>query len=107
MANYFEKTTIDPLRFVPPTSRYAGSTVVYYTERKLLSFETYKKGNYSISRDDKFKVISPGEQYRPDLVSQKAYGFPDFWWKIMEANNIKDIFDFKVGLNIRIPKASF
>ena len=43
MANYIEKTNIDPKRFVTPSSRYASSTVLYYTENRLLAFETYKK----------------------------------------------------------------
>jgi hypothetical protein len=41
------------------------------------------------------------------MVSQEAYGVPDFWWRIMEFNNIKDVFDFKSGLNIAIPSQFF
>ena len=48
-------------------------------------------------------VVKNGEL--PEIVSNKVYGSPDFWWKIMEANNIKDIFDFKTGINIRLPDA--
>ena len=51
-------------------------------------------------------VISPGYEYRPDLISQMVYGSPDFWWKIMEVNSIKDIFDFKAGVNLRIPDSN-
>ena len=47
--------------------------------------------------------MKPGQEYRPDLVSNRVYGTPDFWWRIMEANNIKDVFEFKAGLNLRIP----
>lgn len=109
MANYIEETNISSKRFVPVTSRYAGSVVVYYTENKLLSFKTYKKNvretekNIKTNFSDKFYVVNPGTEYRPDLVSLKAYGTVDFWWKILEANNIKDIFDFKSGLNITVP----
>ena len=67
-------------------------------------FRSYKKNNsYSPSTNDKYTVITKGYEYRPDLVSYQAYGTPDFWWKIMEVNGIKDIFDFKSGLNIVIP----
>lgn len=108
MANYIEFTTINPKGiFVPVSSRYADSTVIYYTENKLLSFETYKKTPIKSSSNDKYYLISPGTEYRPDLVSFRAYGTVDFWWKIMEANNLKDIFEFKSGLNIRIPDAIF
>jgi len=107
MANYSQATNIDPKRFVPVTSRYSDATVVYYTENKLLTFTIYKKNKTKLDRRDKYYVITAGTEYRPDLVSQTAYGTVDFWWKIMEANEIKDIFDFKAGLNIRIPDAVF
>lgn len=107
MANYIEKTNINAKRFVPVSSRYANNNVVYYTEQKKLTFELYKKNKRANSKKDKFYVISSGTEYRPDLVSQKVYGTVDFWWRILEANNIKDIFDFKAGMNIRIPDAVF
>jgi hypothetical protein len=107
MANYVETTKINPKRFVPMSSRYSDSTVIYYTENKLLTFNTYKKNTIALSEKDIYYVVTPGTEYRPDLVSKTAYGTVDFWWKIMEANNIKDIFDFKAGLNIRIPNAIF
>lgn len=107
MANYFEPTRIDPKRFVPVTSRYSDTSVVYYTENKLLTFTIYKKNEIKLSQTDKYYVITPGTEYRPDLVSQTAYGTVDFWWKIMEANGIKDVFEFKAGLNIRIPDSIF
>lgn len=107
MANYFEITDISPRRFVPVTSRYASSKVVYYTERKLLTFGTYKKEKIPNTNRDRFMVVTKGVEFRPDLVSQDAYGTPDFWWKIMEANGIKDVYEFKAGLNIRLPDTIF
>ena len=107
MANYYEETDIKPRRFVPVTSRYANQKVVYYTERKLLTYNTYKKSEQKTSKKDKFAVVTKRHEYRPDLLSYEAYGTIDFWWKIMEANNIKDIWDFKAGTNIRIPDAIF
>jgi hypothetical protein len=103
MANYIETTKISPKRFVNVSSRYSETPIIYYTENKLLTFPTYKKKAIPKSSKDKYYVVTPGREYRPDLVSLAAYGTVDFWWKIMEANNIKDIFDFKAGLNIRIP----
>lgn len=107
MANYTKNTKIDAKRFVPVTSRYSDTPVIYYTEKNLLTFTIYKKKQTPINQKDKYYVITAGTEYRPDLVSQKAYGTVDFWWKIMEANDIKDVFDFKAGLNIRIPDAVF
>ena len=107
MANYIERSNINPKRFVPVSSRYAESPVYYYTENKLLTFPTYKKTTIPKTSRDKYYVIPPGREYRPDLVALAAYGSVDFWWKIMEANNIKDIYDFKAGLNIRLPDSIF
>jgi hypothetical protein len=107
MANYFEKTNLNPQRFVTITSRYLESDVVYYTDRKLLTFSTYKKTDIPNKSTDRFMLVTKGVEYRPDLVSAKAYGVPDFWWKILEANNMKDIWEFQAGVNVRIPDALF
>ncbi len=107
MANYYEETKINPRQFVPVTSRYANQTVVYYTERKLLTYKTYKKATYTTSQKDRFMVVNKYYEYRPDLVSFDVYGTPDFWWKVLEANNINDVFNFKAGLNIRLPGSVF
>ena len=105
MANPIERTSINPLRFVTVSSRYAGSSVYYYTQNKLITFGLYKKPAIALSKDDQYYVVNAGTEYRPDLISQMAYGTVDFWWRIMEANNIKDVYDLKSGLNIRIPPA--
>lgn len=105
MANPIEATSIDPLRFVTVSSRYAGSRVFYYTQNRLLTFGIYKKPEIPVSQDDQYYVVNAGTEYRPDLISQMAYGTVDFWWRIMEANGIKDVYQIKSGLNLRIPPA--
>ncbi|RDJ35653.1 MAG: hypothetical protein DWQ19_12610 [Crenarchaeota archaeon] len=110
MANYIEDANLTPDRFVSALSRYRSSTVVYYhiKNQKKLAFTTYKKQISSVANEnDLYMIIPAGMSYRPDLVSQNLYGTPDFWWKIMEANNISDIFDFVAGKNIRIPSNIF
>jgi hypothetical protein len=104
MANYIEPANIKADRFVTPTSRYADSTVYYYTENKLITFETYKRNSIPESASDKYTVIKKSMEYRPDLMSKAAYGTVDFWWKILEANGMKDIMEFKTGVNIRLPQ---
>lgn len=93
--------------FVNATSRYADSESVYYGSQKLLAYQTYKRNTVPTTPDDKYTVISAGWEFRPDLVSQNIYGVPDFWYKIMEANNIMDIMDFTSGRTIRIPNQVF
>lgn len=84
-------------------SRYLDSTVYYYGERNIITFETYKRKPYEVVGDEKVMLINKGVEYRPDLVSYDYYGFPDMWWKILEANNMSDIFEFKSGRTIILP----
>lgn len=107
MANMIELANINASNFVPAGSRYLNSDVIYYykddDDYKKITYKTYKKGQVVESDTDRFGLITPGVEYRPDLVSFKAYGTVDLWWRIMEINNIKDVYDFKAGLTIRIP----
>lgn len=107
MANEIEKTDINVSNYVDATSRYQTSRVLYYNgpgDKKVLTFDTYKRRTPRISVNDKFTVISAATQYRPDLISNTIYGFPHYWWKIMEFNGITDILDFKAGITIRLPE---
>jgi len=107
MANKIVETNLRPTAFVDALSRYKDSSVIYYGKQNRVTFKTYVRTIDPISPDDRFTVISPGREFRPDLVSQDVYGIPNLWWKILEVNQIQDIFDFKTGLNIRIPQNAF
>jgi hypothetical protein len=104
MANYFQfADTLTPNEYVSSTSRYLGSAVVYYGQQKKITFNIYKRQPVPENEQDKFMVITAGYEYRPDLVSYKSYGTSDYWWLILQANNINDVYQFRTGLNIRIP----
>ena len=104
MANFITPATdINANNLITVSSRYRNSQAIYYTELNRLTFTTYKRKPFVPTSKDKFMLITKGLEYRPDKVSFKAYGIPDLWWRIMEANQIYDIFDFKAGTNIRIP----
>ena len=106
MANLIEVTDIKATTLVDNSSRYSGSTVLRYSEQGYLTFETYKRNDNIVpeSPDDQFTLLSAKYEYRPDLLSYDVYGFPDYWWKIMQVNNIWDVFEFTAGKNIRIPQ---
>lgn len=103
MANTILYAPLRAKRFVAFLSRYANSKVLYYGDNKKVTFATYKRKEIKASSKDKYIKLNSSNAYRPDLVSQQAYGFPDYWWKIMQFNGIKDIKDFKSGITIRIP----
>jgi hypothetical protein len=84
-------------------SRYRTQRVIYWSDNNLLTFNTYVRTPYKVTGKEKIMVVKPTLAYRPDLVSYDVYGFPDAWWKILEANNMKDIWDFKAGVTIILP----
>jgi hypothetical protein len=107
MPNQVEDTNINVASYVDATSRYLSSRVIYYSgpdDKKVLTFNTYKRQQPRLSINDKFTVVTAATQYRPDLISNTIYGFPHYWWKIMEFNGINDILDFKAGITIRLPE---
>ena len=104
MANSIEFSDTPPTLFVTPTSRYASSRVLKYSDQKITTFETYKRKGFSMSASDQLAVIPAGMEYRPDLMSMQRYGTTDFWWRIMEVNKMKDVMDFKTGRTIILPE---
>jgi len=100
------KIEVSPIlakNIVATGSRYIDSKVLYYGDKNFVTFETYKRVPYVKIGDEKVMLITKGVEYRPDLVSFDYYGFSDVWWKILEANGMKDIYDFKAGVTIILP----
>jgi hypothetical protein len=107
MANKIEDANVSASEFVSRLSRYATSKVLFYGNNKTTTFATYKRKSAPILQTDKYTVIPAGMEFRPDLMSRATYGVPDLWWKILEANNMKDILEFKAGTNVRLPTRVF
>lgn len=103
MPNNIKYTLINSNKFVNPLSRYIGSKVIYYGNSGKLAFPIYKRKNMDFAPEDKYFEITKPYEFRPDLLSIDFYRVPDFWWKIMEMNRMKDVLEFKAGRNIRIP----
>ena len=59
--------------------------------------------NYASLGFAKFFTIGPGEEFRPDLISQKVYLRSDLGWHIMAANKLDSISQLKSGTTIGIP----
>jgi len=56
----------------------------------------------SNSTDIEYKVEAKDE-YRPDLLAYKFYGDPRLAWVILDANDLRDIFELKAGMVIVVP----
>jgi hypothetical protein len=104
MSNHASITNENSGKYVQATSRYLNSKILKYSllDRDVLTFETYKQKPKSL-RGGEWVTIGASHEYRPDRLSYEVFGTPDFWWKIMEHNNMKDILEFKEGVNIKLP----
>jgi len=57
------------------------------------------------SIDSKLAEVPNNMEGRPDLISYAAYGSPNYWWLIVEANEVYDYeIDLKAGTVIKIPQ---
>ena len=101
--NHTKRLFVPAKTYVNASSRYASSKVIEYSEKKHITFEIYKRQRHVPSEDDQWLEITKAVEYRPDLVSVEIYGSPDFWWRLLEYNGMKDILEFKAGKNIRLP----
>ncbi len=90
-------------RLTKGISRYRSQTPIYYGENRILTFDLYKRQKYIPNGQERIMLITKGTEYRPDLVAWDIYGASELWWKILEANNIKDVYDFKAGKTIILP----
>jgi hypothetical protein len=84
-----------------PSSRYYASPVIYWEGK--MTYPIYRKKKFSFNVTDKHYEITKEMEYRPDKVSHRFFGTPDYWWKIMEVNGMKDILEFRAGRNIILP----
>lgn len=55
-------------------------------------------------RDDlRYYEITPRTAYRPDLISQNAYGNSRYWWIILQFNDIDGVDELRPGRTLSIP----
>lgn len=88
-------------------SRYMKQRVVYYSDKRFITFDTYNRSEYRSTGKEKVMVITKGVEFRPDLVAYDVYRSQNLWWKIMEVNKIYDVFDFVAGRTIVLPDNIF
>lgn len=107
MTILIEQSNLRPDNIVSSQSRYLNQRVIYYSDKKFITFETYIRKAYKPTGKEKVMVITKGVEFRPDLVAYDVYKTQNLWWKIMEANKIYDVFDFVAGRTIILPSEVF
>lgn len=103
MTQPIQPTNVAAKSIMSGGSRYITQNVIYYGEQRIITFDTYLRRPYQASGKERVMVITKGVEFRPDLVSQKVYNFPDNWWRILEANKMKDVYEFVAGKTIILP----
>jgi len=96
-------TNITPASILSDNSRYLKQKVIIYGDQRFLTFDTYKRQDFTPLVTDRSMIITKGVEYRPDLVAFQVYGTPNIWWKILEVNKLSDVFNFVAGRTIRLP----
>lgn len=103
MTQLIQNTNLETRTVFSAGSRYMKQNIIYYGDKKLITIDTYNRVEYTRTGDEKVMIITKGIEYRPDLVSYDVYGFVDNWWRILEANKMRDVWDFKAGKTIFLP----
>jgi hypothetical protein len=86
-----------------PLNRYTNG-IVTFTRNNQKFLVLRKSLDLEPDNSDVLVTITQDLARRPDLISFKAYGSPDYWWVIYEYNGIRDpVFDLKTGQIIKIP----
>jgi hypothetical protein len=86
---------------------YAPKTPWYNTNQRPGYLDILSIRPVSAEPDDYLYVIEPQYNHRPDLLAHDLYGSSKLWWVFTQRNLdiIEDpIFDFRVGVQIFIPK---
>lgn len=80
----------------------------YLTNVNNFYLDILKKPDVPKNPDDEYYVIEKQYEFRPDKLAHKLYGDERYWYVLMLRNIdvIEDpIFDFKEGLEIRLPSS--
>lgn len=100
-----EDSKISAVSVIKGLSRYKYQNVIYWGEQKYITFDLYVRQKYKRTGKEKVMLITKGLEYRPDLVAYDVFGIVDAWWKILEVNGMKDIWEFKAGKTIFLPES--
>ena len=82
-------------------SRYQVLRVI--TDESNTYLETYNQVTVPETEDDLYHIVKHSEVNRLDIISNKYYGTPIYWWAIALANEFIDPFVVNEGVMIRIP----
>lgn len=97
------------MRYLDKNNEYESQTSSRYKVLRVIEdqgytyLETYNQVKVPESYDDSYHIVEHSEVNRLDIISEKYYNTPDYWWAIALANNMIDPFIINEGVMIRIP----
>lgn len=98
------QSPIDPKEYFDKKTIYHHHSNIIFDENEGRNYvgiplNDYEFGYYRVY------IIKAGEEYRPDIISQKFYNTPDLDWYICLANFIKDpLSELYAGRKIVVPE---
>lgn len=99
MSIFYEKNQ----EYSTGNSRYQILRTIINTDDNSKYLETFNQKEIPESPDDAYHIVSQSEVNRLDIISNKYYQSPTYWWAIALANGFIDPFIVNEGEMIRIP----
>lgn len=69
----------------------------FYTNNVIDGINEYNLSSINIKDFEftsfEFTMVYKSEEYRPDLLCYRIYGTIEYWWILLEINNISNIWD--------------
>ena len=78
-----------------------SETSRYYNIKENLEILQEELFNYSISYSTTYVLLN--ERNSPEIISQRVYNNPNWWWLICRFNGIINPNNIPAGLEIKIP----
>lgn len=83
--------------------RYKNLRTIQDDITKNIHHESWNQVGIVKSREDTYYTVTNADENRLDIIANRFYGTPRFWWIIALANYIMDPFYIPVGTTLRIP----
>lgn len=93
---------VDLLVYERSDTRYLYTPKVYDTNKKTI-YSLFVKHGFVNTNDSIYHIVRGSEDNRLDLIANKYYSNPQYWWMIAMANNIIDPFVLVPGTTIIVP----
>lgn len=100
---YFEQLEYLPTVSYSNACRYKNLRTLKDEETGKIHHESWSQQVIEETTEDTYVTVTNETENRLDMIAYTYYGSARYWWVVALANYIKDPFDVKVGMTLRIP----